>query len=89
MAGRNKKLVEGCQQALNQMKYEVSSELGVPLGHSFGSFGADSEFAGELGSVGSVQMGNAYGGNLTSRETGSVGGEITKRLVRQAQQTIL
>ncbi|GLY11236.1 alpha/beta-type small acid-soluble spore protein [Bacillus badius] len=53
----NQLLVEGAQQAIDQMKYEIASEFGVQLG-------ADS----------------------TSRSNGSVGGEITKRLVAMAQQ---
>jgi hypothetical protein len=84
---RNRKLVPECQNALNQMKFEIASEFGVPMS-SGGGFG-DSEFAGELGGIAAGRNGQAYMGNLTSRETGSVGGEITKRLVRQAQQTIL
>ena len=42
------------------------------------------EVAGELG----VPLKHGYNGDLTSRENGSVGGEITKRLVRQAQQQL-
>lgn len=88
MAGRNRKLVPECQNALNQMKYEIASEFGVPMGGA--SFGlGDTEFAGELGGISATGSGKAYMGNLTSRETGSVGGEITKRLIRQAQQTVL
>lgn len=90
MAGRrsNRKLVPECQKALDQMKYEIASEFGVPMGSA--SFGlGDTEFAGELGGISTAGSGQAYMGNLTSRETGSVGGEITKRLIRQAQQTVL
>lgn len=89
MAGRrNRKLVPECQNAINQMKYEIASEFGVPMGGtSLG--GLDTEFAGELGGIPTPSGGQAYMGNLTSRETGSVGGEITKRLIRQAQQTVL
>ncbi|MFD0673651.1 small, acid-soluble spore protein, alpha/beta type [Cohnella sp. GCM10027633] len=86
MANRSK-LVPECANALNQMKYEVASELGVSM--SQGSSGLDTEFAGELGSVGGVSYQKQYFGNLTSRETGSIGGEITKRLVRQAQNTVV
>lgn len=32
--------------------------------------------------------GEGYYGNLTSRETGSVGGQITKRLVQIAEQQL-
>jgi hypothetical protein len=83
----NRLLVPGCANALKQMKYEIAAELGVPVTQPVG--GLNTEFAGELGSIGSTQSGNEYYGDLTSREAGALGGGITKRLVRQAQQTIL
>jgi small acid-soluble spore protein A (major alpha-type SASP) len=57
--GRNRLLVQGAEQALDQIKYEIASEFGVQLG-------ADE----------------------TARANGSVGGEITKRLVATAQQQL-
>ena len=59
MATRNKLVVPGAQNAIDQMKAEIAKELGV-------NFGPDA----------------------TARENGSVGGEITKRLVKQAQQQL-
>lgn len=53
---RNKLLVPGIEQALNEIKYEIAQEFGVKLGS-----------------------------DTTSRANGSVGGEITKRLISQAQ----
>lgn len=53
----NQILVDGAQQAIDQMKYEIAQEFGVNLG-----------------------------ADTTSRANGSVGGEITKRLVSFAQQ---
>lgn len=53
----NQLLVQGAQQAIDQMKYEIAQEFGVNLG-----------------------------ADTTSRANGSVGGEITKRLVSFAQQ---
>ncbi|NGP43889.1 alpha/beta-type small acid-soluble spore protein [Bacillaceae bacterium SIJ1] len=53
----NQLVVPGVQQAIDQMKYEISQEFGVQLGP-----------------------------DSTSRANGSVGGEITKRLVQMAQQ---
>ncbi|SMO62237.1 alpha/beta-type small acid-soluble spore protein [Melghirimyces algeriensis] len=55
----NQLLVAGASQALDQMKYEISSEFGVQLGP-----------------------------DTTSRANGSVGGEITKRLVSMAEQQL-
>jgi len=59
MANRNKLVVPGARQALDQMKTEIASEFGVQLGP-----------------------------DTTARQNGSVGGEITKRLVTQAQQQL-
>ena len=55
----NKFVVPGAKQAIDRMKYEIASELGVNLGP-----------------------------DATSRANGSVGGEITKRLVRLGQNQI-
>ena len=69
------------------MKYEIASEIGVQIGQH--GEGLDTEFAGELGSIGAAGFGQAYLGNISSREAGSLGGAITKRLIQQAQQTLL
>jgi len=55
----NQLLVNGAEQALEQMKYEIAREFGVNLG-----------------------------ADTTSRANGSVGGEITKRLVQMAEQQL-
>ena len=54
---KNKLVVPGAQAAIDNMKAEIASELGVQLG-----------------------------ADATARQNGSVGGEITKRLVAKAQQ---
>ena len=54
-----KMTVPGAKQAIERMKYEIASELGVNLGP-----------------------------DSTSRANGSVGGEITKRLVRMGEQNL-
>lgn len=56
MSSRNKLLVPGVQQMLDQYKEEIAQEFGVNLS-----------------------------ADTVSRANGSVGGEITKRLVKQAQ----
>ena len=58
-SGRNKSVVPGAENAINQMKAEIANEFGVQLG-----------------------------ADATARQNGSVGGEITKRLVKQAQQQL-
>ena len=52
-------VVPGAKQAIEKMKYEIASELGVTIGP-----------------------------DATSRANGSVGGEITKRLVKMAEQQL-
>ena len=53
----NRLTVPGAKQAIEKMKYEIASELGVNLGP-----------------------------DATSRANGSVGGEITRRLVQMGEQ---
>lgn len=55
----NKLVVPGSKQAIEKMKYEIASELGVTMGP-----------------------------DATSRANGSVGGEITKRLVKMGEQQL-
>ena len=55
----SKLVVPGAKQAIEQMKYEIASELGVKMGP-----------------------------DATSRANGSVGGEITKRIVQMGEQHI-
>ena len=56
---KNRLVVPGSENAINQMKYEVADELGVNLGP-----------------------------DATARQNGSVGGEITRRLVSMAQSNL-
>ena len=56
----NNFVVPGAKQAIDKMKYEIASELGVNLGP-----------------------------DATSRANGSVGGEITKRLVKMGEQHLV
>ena len=56
---RNKLLVPGADNALDQMKEEIANEFGVQLG-----------------------------ADTTARANGSVGGEMTKRLVAYAEQAL-
>jgi hypothetical protein len=88
MARSNRKVVPESRQMLDQMKYEIAAEFGLNVGYGGrGLAGADTEFGSELGEVSDHSYGQYNGwGHLTSRENGSVGGEITKRLIRQAQQ---
>ncbi len=60
----NKIVVPEARQALNQMKTEIASELGM------------SNYA------------SMDKGNLTARENGYVGGNMTKKLVEMAQKNM-
>ncbi|WP_243526954.1 alpha/beta-type small acid-soluble spore protein [Bacillus pseudomycoides] len=55
----NEVLVQGAENSIDQMKYEIAQEFGVQLGP-----------------------------DTTSRANGSVGGEITKRLVAMAEHQL-
>lgn len=55
----SKMVVPGAKEAIDRMKYEIASELGVKMGP-----------------------------DATSRANGSVGGEITRRLVQMAEQNL-
>lgn len=85
MARNNRKLVPESRQMLEQMKYEIAAEFGIYPGGHVGA-GADTEFGDELGSVGGHSYNSGWG-HLTSRENGSIGGEITKRLVRSGESS--
>lgn len=90
MARSNRKLIPESHQVLHQWKYEIAAEFGLPVSSSGGALGsADTEFAGELGIGGTTTGYSSYWGHLTSRENGSVGGEITKRLIAHAQRNLV
>ena len=56
----NKTAVPEAKGALDKFKYEVASELGVPLSEG-------------------------YNGDLTSRQNGSVGGYMVKKMIDQQE----
>ena len=64
MARSNTLVVQQAKAALDQLKYEVAQEIGVPLSPS------------------------GYNGNLATRDAGAIGGNITKRLVQIAEQSL-
>ena len=53
--------VPEAKTALDRFKYEVASELGVPLKQG-------------------------YNGDLTSRQNGSVGGEMVRRMINRQEE---
>lgn len=84
---RNRKLVPESKQALDQMKYEIAAELGLMSGFSMGN--VNSEFASELGSAPGTSNGSVPWGEMASRDVGAVGGTITARLIRKAEDALL
>ena len=63
MASRtsNRAAVPEAKRALDKFKYEVASELGVPLS-------------------------DGYNGDLTSKQNGSVGGYMVKKMIEQQER---
>lgn len=59
----NHKVVPEAANALDKMKYEIASQVGVNLK-------------------------NGYNGDITSREAGKVGGNITKKLIEMAEKQL-
>ncbi|GIP40973.1 hypothetical protein J31TS4_42530 [Paenibacillus sp. J31TS4] len=89
MAKSNHKLVPASKQALDQMKYEIAAELGLPVGNPYAALSdANTEFAGELGSIGTARKQEEYWGHIASRDAGAVGGHITKRLIQKAEEAL-
>ncbi|GIP35585.1 alpha/beta-type small acid-soluble spore protein [Paenibacillus sp. J2TS4] len=88
----NNKVVPASKQALDQMKYEIAAELGLPVGQHYYAqvqAGADSEFAAELGTpMAFSNSGKDYWGHIATRDTGAVGGTITKRLIQKAEEAL-
>ncbi len=80
------KLVPGCHAAIDQWKYEIAEELGLPVGKRLSASHSDVEFATELGAIPAASMREDYWGHISARDAGAVGGAITRRLVQQAEQ---
>ncbi|WP_424766640.1 small, acid-soluble spore protein, alpha/beta type [Paenibacillus sp. sgz302251] len=88
MSRSNKVIVPGCKAALHTLKYEIAAEFGLATGVQAGGV-QDTEFAGELGAAVSGGGGQSVNwSTLSTRQAGSVGGEITKRLIAQAEQVM-
>lgn len=84
----NNKVVPQSTKALDALKYEIAAEMGLPVGKQIAKFGADTEFATELGSISSGQIKEDYWGHIASRDAGAVGGAITSRLIRKAEEIL-
>jgi hypothetical protein len=86
MSRTNNKVVPGCDKELDAWKYEIAAEMGLPVGKQLSGFGSDTEFATELGSISAGQIKEDYWGHIASRDAGAVGGAITSRLIRKAEE---
>ncbi|WP_141506491.1 alpha/beta-type small acid-soluble spore protein [Paenibacillus luteus] len=88
MSRSNKVVVPTSKAALNALKYEIAAEFGLTSGAYTGT-GEDTEFAGELGESSGAGGGQCvHWSALSTRQAGSVGGEITRRLIAQAQSVL-
>ncbi|MCP1310472.1 alpha/beta-type small acid-soluble spore protein [Paenibacillus tyrfis] len=83
----NKKVVPESKKALDVLKYEIAAELGLPVGKQLAN--ANVEFATELGSIPSGSVKEDYWGHIASRDAGAVGGTITARLIKKAEEMML
>lgn len=83
-----RQIVPESRKALDMMKYEIAAEMGLPVGKQ-AMTNVNAEFAGELGSIQSSSVNEDYWGQIATRDTGAVGGAITSRLIRKAQETLL
>jgi hypothetical protein len=63
MAGNNQKVVPDAKNALDNMKYEIASQVGVNLKQG-------------------------YNGDISAKDAGKVGGNITKKLIQMAEQQL-
>lgn len=87
MARNNQKVVPESKKALDMMKYEIAAELGLPVGkQQLGD--ASAEFSTELGAL-SGGYGHDDWGHIATRDAGAVGGTITARLVRKAEDVLM
>ncbi|HOP99285.1 MAG TPA: alpha/beta-type small acid-soluble spore protein [Acetivibrio clariflavus] len=59
----NNQVVPGAKNALEKMKYEIASEVGVNLKQG-------------------------YNGDISARDAGRIGGNITKKLIQMAEQQL-
>lgn len=95
--GSNRPLIESAESALNQLKYEIAQEVGwnpTSLGDLQQRI-AQSKF--EVAASIGVPLQQGYNGELTSRQAGAVGGrlggrlggQMVKRMIAQAEQTLV
>jgi hypothetical protein len=84
----NQKVVPESKQALDILKYEIAAEMGLPVGKQVANFSADTEFATELGAIPANSIKEDYWGHIASRDAGAVGGAITSRLIRKAEEML-
>ena len=61
MSGRNRVEVPEARAALENFKFEVANEIGVPLSHG-------------------------YNGDLTSAQSGSIGGEMVRQMIKRQEE---
>ncbi|MVP01534.1 alpha/beta-type small acid-soluble spore protein [Paenibacillus lutrae] len=85
----NKKVVPESHKALDLLKYEIAAEMGLPVGkQALSSLDFNAEFASELGSIPAASIKEDYWGHISSRDSGAVGGAITSRLIRKAEEVL-
>ncbi len=86
VANRRQILVPDSRQALEELKVEIASQLGIYSPSSLTTT-LDTEFASEWDSSSASKAFDW--GQVSSRDAGSVGGHMTARFIEVAQQTLL
>jgi len=86
MVKNNKKVVPECQKALDILKYEIAAEMGLPVGQNM--IQTNVEFSTELGAIPGTLINEDYWGHIASRDAGAVGGAITSRLIKRAEEML-
>lgn len=77
-------VVPSCQSVLDEMKYEIAAELG--LTEVANNYDFNTEFADEMGTISAPA--SIHWPTMSTRNVGFIGGNMTKRLIEQAEQVL-
>ena len=93
----NKKLVPEAMDSLEKFKYEVANEVGVNLKNGYnGNYkvvpeatDALNRFKYEVASEVGVNLKDGYNGDISARDAGRIGGNMVKKLIQQAENSMI
>jgi hypothetical protein len=83
-------VVPQARQVLDELKYEIAAELGLPVGKlpKTDMANLDAEISSELGETSGKYGGKDDWGHISTRDAGAVGGAMTARLIRRAEEML-